>query len=190
MADLLAEHRLPTGQIIRVLQGDLTEEDVDAIVNAANSQLAHGGGVAGAIVRRGGREIQDESDRIAPVPVGRAKMTGAGRLPARHVIHTVGPVWGEGDEDAKLRSAVRSSLALAEEHRFATISIPAVSSGIFGFPKGRCARVFMSAIGGYFRAHPDGSLQEVRLCNIHAETAQIFAQALRTWAVEGAAGLE
>jgi putative ATPase len=181
MAETLAEHRLPTGQVIRVVQGDLTEERVDAIVNAANTRLAHGGGVAGAIVRKGGREIQEESDRIAPVPVGEAKMTGAGRLPAKHVIHAVGPRWGEGDEDAKLRSAVQSSLALAEAHGFETISMPAISSGIFGFPKDRCAEVFMAAIGDYFREHPGGSLREVRLCNIDAETSQIFAVALRRW---------
>jgi len=182
MAEVMAERRLPSGQVVRVVRGDLTDERVDAIVNAANSQLAHGGGVAGAIVRKGGREIQDESDRIAPVPVGQAKMTGAGRLPARHVIHAVGPVWGEGDEDAKLRSAVQSSLALAEQHQFTTLSMPAISSGIFGFPKDRCAEVFMATIADYFREHPSGSLEEVRLCNIDAETSQIFAEALRGWA--------
>jgi O-acetyl-ADP-ribose deacetylase (regulator of RNase III) len=182
VAEMLAEHTLPSGPVIRVVQGDLTDERVDAIVNAANSQLQHGGGVAGAIVRRGGREIQQQSDRIAPVPVGEAKITGAGRLPAKHVIHAVGPVWGEGDEDAKLRSAVQSSLALAEEHGFTTISMPAISSGIFGFPKERCAQVFMAAIGDYFREHPSGSLREVRLCNIHAETSQLFAAALTEWA--------
>jgi O-acetyl-ADP-ribose deacetylase (regulator of RNase III) len=179
MAEVLAVHQLPGGPVIRVVQGDLTEEGVDAIVNAANSRLAHGGGVAGAIVRKGGREIQEESDRIAPVPVGQARITGAGRLPAKHVIHAVGPMWGEGDEDAKLRSAVQSSLALAEKHGFKTISMPAISSGIFGFPKDRCAQVFMAAIADYFSEHPGGSLQEVRLCNIDAQTSAIFAAALR-----------
>jgi O-acetyl-ADP-ribose deacetylase (regulator of RNase III) len=179
MAEALAEHRLPGGQVVRVVRGDLTEERVDAIVNAANSRLAHGGGVAGAIVRRGGREIQEESNRVAPVPVGQAKMTGAGRLPAGHVIHAVGPMWGEGDEDAKLRSAVQSSLALAEQQGFGTISMPAISSGIFGFPKEGCAEVFMAAIRDYFSDHPGGSLQEVRLCNIDAETSRIFAEAVR-----------
>ena len=100
---------------IRLIRGDLTEADADAIVNAANSRLQHGGGVAGAIVRKGGRIIQEESNVIGYVPVGGAAITGAGKLKARYVIHTVGPVWGEGDEEAKLRSAVRSTLKLATE---------------------------------------------------------------------------
>src|SRR5512137_2976755 len=98
---------------IRLVSGDLTERDVDAIVNAANSRLQHGGGVAGAIVRKGGQVIQEESDAIGFVPVGGAAMTTAGRLTARHVIHAVGPRMGEGDEDHKLRSAITSVLRLA-----------------------------------------------------------------------------
>lgn len=84
---------------LKVIKGDLTEEDVDAIVNAANSQLQHGGGVAGAIVRKGGRIIQEESNKIGYVPVGKAAITTGGKLKAKYVIHTVGPVWGEGDEE-------------------------------------------------------------------------------------------
>ena len=103
------------GARVRVIRGDLTEAPVDAIVNAANSHLQHGGGVAGAIVRKGGQVIQEESDRIGYVPVGKAALTSAGRLPARFVIHTVGPRWGEGDEEAKLASAVASALDLAEK---------------------------------------------------------------------------
>ncbi len=89
------------GARVRVIRGDLTEAPVDAIVNAANSHLQHGGGVAGAIVRKGGQVIQEESDRIGFVPAGKAALTSAGRLPARFVIHTVGPRWGEGDEEAE-----------------------------------------------------------------------------------------
>src|SRR5512138_3228223 len=92
--------------IIRLVSEDLTERDVDAIVNAANSRLQHGGGVAGAIVRKGGQVIQEESDAIGYVPVGSAAMTSGGRLRARHVIHAVGPMMGEGDEDNKLRRAI------------------------------------------------------------------------------------
>src|SRR5512137_336043 len=98
---------------IRLVSGDLTERDVDAIVNAANSRLQHGGGVAGAIVRKGGQVIQDESDMIGFVPVGSAAITSAGRLKARRIIHAVGPRIGEGDEDNKLRSAVQRVLKLA-----------------------------------------------------------------------------
>ena len=97
---------------LRLVQGDLTERDVDAIVNAANSHLQHGGGVAGAIVKKGGQIIQDESDKIGVTPVGTAVLTTGGKLPAKFVIHTVGPRMGEGDEDNKLKNAVLSSLML------------------------------------------------------------------------------
>ena len=101
------------GKLLRLVQGDITERDTDAIVNAANSYLQHGGGVAGAIVRKGGQIIQDESDRIGFVPVGNAAVTTAGKLPSKYVIHAVGPRMGEGDEDNKLKSAVLKSLQLA-----------------------------------------------------------------------------
>ena len=123
------------GKLLRLVQGDITERDTDAIVNAANSYLQHGGGVAGAIVRKGGQIIQDESDRIGFVPVGNAAVTTAGKLPSKYVIHAVGPRMGEGDEDNKLKSAVLKSLQLASEKNFQSLSLPAVSSGIFGFPR-------------------------------------------------------
>ncbi len=123
--------------------GDITLADCDAIVNAANCHLQHGGGVAGAIVRRGGESIQKECNRIGYTPTGRAVISGAGALKARYVIHAVGPVWGEGDEDAKLKSAVLSALKLATEHAVESIAFPAISSGIFGFPLERCARILL-----------------------------------------------
>jgi O-acetyl-ADP-ribose deacetylase (regulator of RNase III) len=129
--------------IIRLVSADLTECDVDAIVNAANSRLQHGGGVAGAIVRKGGRSIQDESDKIGFVPVGNAAITTAGTLKARSVIHAVGPRMGEGDEDNKLMRAINSVLALALEKRLRSIAVPAISAGIFGFPKDRCAKILV-----------------------------------------------
>ncbi|MCL5023027.1 MAG: macro domain-containing protein, partial [Nitrospirae bacterium] len=134
---LIAEKKAGNGTL-RLVQGDITERDVDAIVNAANSHLRHGGGVAGAIVKKGGQIIQEESDRIGFVPVGHATVTGAGKLPARYVIHAVGPRMGEGDEDNKLKQAVLSSLMLASGKGLKSISLPAISSGIFGFPKDRC----------------------------------------------------
>lgn len=183
MATVLAEMRAPTGQWVRAVQGDLTQERVDAIVNAANSSLAHGGGVAGAIVRAGGYEIQEESNRWVrehgPVPTGSAAITGAGRLPARYVIHAVGPVWGTGDEERKLASAVQSALRLADEHGLESISMPGISSGIFGFPKPLAAQVIVRAAREYLEAHPETSLKEVRFCNIDAQTAQYFAQEVR-----------
>jgi O-acetyl-ADP-ribose deacetylase (regulator of RNase III) len=138
---------------VRVVRGDLTEAPVDAVVNAANSRLQHGGGVAGAIVRKGGAVIQAESDRIGFVPVGKCAVTTAGALPAKHVIHAVGPRWGEGDEETKLRSAVRNTLRTAEERGFTTIALPAISAGIFGFPKDRCARIMIEEIAGFARDH-------------------------------------
>lgn len=139
------------GVVLRIVRGDLTESDADAIVNAANSYLRHGGGVAGAIVRKGGIVIQEESDRIGFVPVGSAALTTGGRLKARHVIHAVGPMWGEGDEENKLRKAVRSVLELAAREGFISISMPAISAGIFGFPKERCARIIVGETANFLK---------------------------------------
>ncbi len=181
---ILYEHQTPAGQIIRVVQGDLTQEPVDAIVNAANERLAHGGGVAGAIVRRGGYEIQEESNRWVqehgPVRTGTAAITGAGRLPARYVIHAVGPIWrGRGDEDELLASAVTSALTLAAGHGLRSVSLPAISSGIFGFPKERAVRVILDAVEQFLADHPDGPVREVNLCNIDALTANLFLEEAR-----------
>lgn len=182
MNEVIREHLLPAGQRIRLVQGDLTEEAVDAIVNAANRHLAHGAGVAGAIVRKGGDVIQRESDRLAPVPVGEAVVTGAGALPARFVIHAVGPRWGEGDEDEKLRRAASNSLARAEERGCASIALPAISSGIFGFPKERCARILVQAAVDFCGAHPESALREIRFTLFDEPTASVFQEEFdRRW---------
>jgi O-acetyl-ADP-ribose deacetylase (regulator of RNase III) len=179
MTTIIAEHDLNSGQIMRLIHGDLTQERVDAIVNAANAQLAHGGGVAGAIVRVGGPEIQAESNawvrEHGPISHANPAITGAGQLPCRYVIHAVGPVWGEGDEDAKLRSAVTGVLALADEKALTRLALPAISTGIFGFPKDRGARVILDAIVDYFAGHPDSSLREVRITLIDKPSVTIFA---------------
>jgi O-acetyl-ADP-ribose deacetylase len=135
--------------IIELVQGDITEMTTDAIVNAANSELLHGGGVAGAIIRKGGQIIQEESDRIAPVAVGQAAITGAGNLKCRYVIHAVGPRMGEGDEDNKLKNATLSSLKLADEDALGSICFCAISTGIFGYPIDRCAEIMLQTIKGY-----------------------------------------
>jgi O-acetyl-ADP-ribose deacetylase (regulator of RNase III) len=157
------------GKKLRLVRGDITERDVDAIVNAANSYLQHGGGVAGAIVRKGGQIIQEESDRIGFVPVGNAAVTVGGRLPARFVIHAVGPRMGEGDEDNKLGGAVRSSLLLASQKGIKSISIPAISSGIFGFPKDRCAMILVREAVRYFEENQESSLELIEFC-VHDDT--------------------
>jgi O-acetyl-ADP-ribose deacetylase (regulator of RNase III) len=175
----LAEHLLPGGARLVIRRGDITEEHVDAIVNPANTHLAHGGGVAGAIVVKGGPEIQRESNAIGRVAVGSAVITTAGKLPCRAVIHAVGPRWGEGDEESKLRSAARSSLALAQDRGFETIALPAISSGIFGFPKDRCAEILLEAAEEFLREHPAGSLREVAFCLYDMPTVQAFENAWR-----------
>jgi O-acetyl-ADP-ribose deacetylase (regulator of RNase III) len=152
------------GKTIKLVQGDITERDVDAIVNAANSYLQHGGGVAGAIVRKGGQIIQEESNKIGFVPVGSVAITGAGKLPCKYVIHAVGPRMGEGDEDNKLKNAVLSSLLLATEKGLKSISIPAISSGIFGFPKDRCAAILVDEVLNYIKKNPEGSLELIEFC--------------------------
>ena len=144
-----------------MVQGDLLEEPVDAIVNAANGHLAHGGGVAGIISRAAGPELQKESDarvqKHGPYPAGAAVATTAGKLPFRGVIHAIGPRHGEGDEERKLVLALANSFALASERGWASVAFPAVSSGIFAVPLEICARAYLTA----GRAAP---LRKLRLC--------------------------
>jgi len=140
--------------VIALTQGDITELDTDAIVNAANGQLAHGGGVAGAIVQKGGRIIQEESDtwvlaRGGSIPTGTAAITSAGSLKARYVIHTVGPRMGEGDEETKLIAATHSALKMADDHHLHSVAFPAISTGIFGYPLDKCARLMLSTTLDY-----------------------------------------
>lgn len=180
---ILFEHQTDAGQLIRIVKGDLTAEPVDAIVNAANERLAHGGGLAGAIVRQGGQVIQAESDEWVqthgPVRTGTGAITSAGTLPARYVIHAVGPVWGSGDEEEKLAGAVRSALMLAAERDIRSISLPAISSGIFGFPKVLCAQVMIGTVTDYLAGNPAGVVREVNLCNIDEHTVNIFLDEAR-----------
>ena len=144
-----------------MIRGDLLQEPVDAIVNAANGHLAHGGGVAGIISRAAGPALQQESDRIVasrgPFPTGAAVLTTAGNLPFKGVIHAVGPRYGEGDEEQKLIQALTAAFALAAEKGWTSVSFPAVSSGIFAVPLDICARAYLAAA----RASP---LRSVRLC--------------------------
>ena len=160
--------------IIRLVSADLTEREVDAIVNAANSRLQHGGGVAGAIVRKGGQVIQDESDKIGYVPVGGAAITTGGKLKARYVIHAVGPRMGEGDEDNKLKQAINSVLALATEEKLRSISIPAISAGIFGFPKDRCAEILVGETAAFLKGNSGPGLELVEFCIFDQEAFEFF----------------
>jgi O-acetyl-ADP-ribose deacetylase (regulator of RNase III) len=182
----LGAHILPGNRRLSLIQGDLTEQNVDAIVNAANKHLAHGGGVAGAIVRRGGPGIQMESDawvrENGQVEHAHPAITGAGRLPCRYVIHAVGPIWGEGDEDAKLEAAIRGSLDLAAERQLGSLALPALSTGIFGFPKARAARVIFQAVPDHFESRPSSSLRDVRIVVFDQQTVEAFeAELARRW---------
>lgn len=163
-----------SGKTVQLVQGDLTERDVDAIVNAANSYLQHGGGVAGAIVRKGGQIIQEESNKIGFVPVGNAAITGAGKLPCKYVIHAVGPRMGEGDENNKLKNAVLNSLRLSSEKGLMSISLPAISSGIFGFPKDRCAEILVREALNYIKENPKSSLELIEFCVYDDLTMEYF----------------
>lgn len=177
MSEMRFEASLPGGRTLSVRRGDLTAETIDAIVNAANENLAHGGGLAGAIVRAGGEVIQQESRSVAPVSTGHAVATGAGSLPCRRVIHAVGPIWSRyepAEADRLLVSAVTSALAIAHGEGLSSISIPAISSGIFGFPKDRCARLMIDAVVAYVEANPETSLKRVELTNFDEPTVSIF----------------
>ena len=184
MNTILVEKNLSTGQTLQIVEGDITIEEVDAIVNAANDQLQHGGGVAWAIVRRGGNIIQEESDQWiqqnGPVSHTHPAWTSGGALPAKYVIHAVGPVWGDGDEDTKLADAVSGSLRVADELKCSSISMPAISTGIFGFPKDRAAGIILSAIENYLSENKSG-LTTIRLTLFDQTTINVF---LEKWRME------
>jgi O-acetyl-ADP-ribose deacetylase (regulator of RNase III) len=165
------------GTRLEMVEGDITEIDVEAVVNAANPELKLGSGVAGAIREKGGPSIQAECDRIGGTRVGSAVITGAGALKARHVIHAVGPKMGEGDEDRKLSSAVRSSLALADRHGLNSVAIPAISTGVYGFPMDRCARITLTEIHRYLQGGT--KLQQVVVCLYDDDAFQTFRRELR-----------
>jgi len=176
------EYIFPSGQVLQIAQGDITDETVDAIVNAANSHLYHGAGVAGAILRRGGSKVQEESTQWVrehgPVTHAEPAYTHAGNLPCRYIIHAVGPVWGEkGDEQDKLAAAIRGSLRLADQLEIASIAFPAISTGIFGFPKLCAAEVILFAIRDYFTYNPTSTLKLIRLVLFDQGTLQAFLKA-------------
>lgn len=178
-----ASQTLDAGRSLAVVHGDLTREVVDVVVNAANGWLAHGGGVAGAILRRGGLNIQLESDawveRYGKIPTGGVAVTAAGMLPAKHIVHAVGPVWHGGDkgEPDLLREAVTNSLNAASELHAESLAFPGISSGIFGFPKELCAEIMLDATVAFFDARRDSSLRVVRFTNIDAPTVTVFLDA-------------
>ena len=167
-AEPVAHLEFPGGKTFFVVHADLLRESVDAIVNAANGHLAHGGGIAGAIARAAGPELVREGDaliaRDGPVPTGSAAVTTAGRLPFRGVIHAVGPRQGDGNESAKLTAALVAAFRLAEERGWTSVAFPAVSSGIFAVPAGVCAGAYLAAVRQFWAEKPDAELNTIRLC--------------------------
>lgn len=165
------------GTQLELVEGDITDLSVDAIVNAANEDLQLGSGVAGAIRQKGGPSIQEECNRIGHTPVGTAVMTGAGHLKARQVIHAVGPRMGMGDEDKKLAAAVRAALALADRRGLKSIALPAISTGVFGFPMQRASRIMLVEIHRFLQGGT--KLERVVIC-LHGEEAfGLFKKELR-----------
>ncbi len=162
--------------IIKLVQGDITELNTDVIVNAANAQLILGGGVAGAIRRKGGAAIQMECDKIGGTFVGGAVITTGGNLKARHVIHAVGPRMGKGNEDIKLRSAVLNSFKLMDEHGLKTIAFPAISTGIFGYPIDRCAKIMILTAKEYLAG--ETQIREIVFCLFSEPDFEVFNEEL------------
>ena len=161
---------------ITLVEGDITELAVDAIVNPANSALQLGAGVAGAIRARGGPSIQRECDEIGNCPVGRAVATGAGNLKARFVIHAVGPLGSDPDSDRLLAAACRSALERALEKRLESIAIPAISTGVFGFPLGRAAEILTRTAVEFATTHPKP--ERIIFCLWGREACEAFERAL------------
>ncbi|MBN2102406.1 macro domain-containing protein [bacterium] len=161
---------------IELIDDDITTLNVDAIVNAANSRLAHGGGVAGVISRKGGPAIQEESNiwvkTRGVVPAGEVAITSAGDLPARYVIHAVGPRQGEGMENKKLKNATLNSLKMADSRLLKSIALPAISTGIFGYPMDKCAKVMLSAVKAYVESGT--GLERIVLCLFGEQAFSVF----------------
>lgn len=159
-------------RVFKVVRNSLIEESVQAIVNPANTHLAHGGGVAGLISRAGGPEIQRESFAKAPIATGQATYTGAGALPFQYIIHAVGPIYSGGgnDEEKLLYSAVYSALRLADQLQLKSVAMPAISTGIFGYPLEPAIKTIFRAINDFLQQ--SSSVQEVHLCDYTEEKSQ------------------
>jgi O-acetyl-ADP-ribose deacetylase (regulator of RNase III) len=166
---------------LEIGQGDITSEKVDAIVNAANSHLSHGGGVARAIAERGGETITEESKKWVethgPVAHDSPAHTSGGKLPCKYIIHAVGPVWGEGEEEGKLSTTIRSSLELAEKLGVESIAFPAISTGIFGFPIRRAAEIFMKEFNEYLSTQRLGLVNSIKMVLYDENTLLEFLDA-------------
>ena len=163
---------------IKLEEGNLVLLDVEAVVNAANKNLILGGGVAGAIRQFGGPSIQEECNKIGSVSVGEAVITGAGNLKAEYVIHAVGPVYGEGDEDAKLANATLNSLRIAKEKKIKRVAFPAISTGIFRFPLKRCSEIMIEVAMDFLKNEENEYPKEIIFCLYGQEAFSVFQNTL------------
>lgn len=163
--------------IIRLVQGDITDLSTEVIVNAANAELIMGGGVAGAIRKKGGPKIQEECNKIGGSFVGGAVITTGGNLKAKWVIHAVGPRMGEGNEDEKLKNATLNSLKLMDKYKLKTIAFPAISTGIFGYPIDKCAKIMIITVEDYLRENTQ--IKEVVFCLYNASDFEVFDKELK-----------
>ena len=180
--EVVAREEHSGGRVFEVVTGNLLQEPSDAIVNAANGQLAHGGGVAAAIARAAGPALSQDGDRIVSergvIPVGDAVVTTAGTLPFKGVIHAVGPHQGLGAEEEKLEKALRSAFLRAHEQGWTSVSFPAVSSGIFAVPLEVCARAYVAAVRGFWADHPASSVTSLRLCLFQGPLLDLMKEAI------------
>jgi putative ATPase len=171
--------------LVEITKEDITKQAVDCVVNAANSNLKHGGGVALAIARNGGYTIQKESneyvEKNGKVPTGEVAVTNAGKLKASYIIHAVAPIWhgGKNNEDKLLYNAVINSLRKAEDLECSSIAIPAISSGIYGFPVKRCAKIFNNALKDFIISEPS-NLKIVKICDIRENVINVFKKEIDT----------
>ncbi len=163
-------------KILRLIEGNIALVDAEAVVNAANKSLILGGGVAGAIRSFGGPSIQEECNSIGPIEVGEAVITGAGNLKAKYVIHAAGPVYGEGNEDEKLKKATHNSLECAKKKKIKSIAFPAISTGIFRYPIKRCSEIMIKVCLDFMKnnEYPD----EIILCLYGDKSFSVFETTL------------
>jgi O-acetyl-ADP-ribose deacetylase len=165
--------------LLELVEGDITQQDTEAIVNAANEALRVGGGVDGAINRAGGPKIQEEARKIGRCPTGQAVITTGGDLKARHVIHTVGPIYRDGrqGEPELLASAYRESLKVASANGIKSLAFPSLSTGVYGYPAPEAARIALATVKAYLAEHPE--IELVRFVLFGEPMFEAFAQALQ-----------
>lgn len=165
--------------VLELVEGDITEQETDAIVNAANTSLLGGGGVDGAIHRAGGPEILEECMKLGGCPTGEARITTGGNLKARYVIHTVGPVYHDGKrhEAELLTNAYRNSLTLASLHKLKSVAFPSISTGAYGYPMGKAAMIALKTVIDYVKTHTD--IQLVRFVLFGSKAYQTYEKALQ-----------